>query len=311
MWINGENDGVENSHHIPVLLEEIEIWLEPKSPGVYVDCTLGMGGTAARLLELSSPEGCLIGMDQDPEAVRMAGERLAPFANRFQLHCGNFKNVKAIVEKQESPRVNGIIFDLGISSAQLAQPQRGFSFLEDGPLDMRMSPSHSVTASDLVNTLPMNQLADLIYQNGEERFSRRIAKAIVELRKDFPLSTTFQLVDVIRRVVPPAYRHGRIHCATRTFQALRIAVNSELDVIEPALREAVELLAPGGRMGVISFHSLEDRIVKHTFRSMAHGKEALVSALTKKPIVASREEQQRNPRSRSAKFRVIERKGNA
>jgi len=311
MWRHCEIDRLENSPHVPVLLEEIEKWLQPRSPGIYVDCTVGMGGTAARILEVSSPAGYLIGIDQDPEAVRIAGERLAVFPNRFQLHCGNFKDVKTIVQKQELSRVDGIIFDLGISSAQLSQPQRGFSFLEEGPLDMRMSPSHPITAGELVNTLPMNQLADLIYQYGEERFSRRIAKAIVEERKDSPLSTTFQLVGIIGRVVPPAYRHGRIHFATRTFQALRIAVNSELDVIEPALRDAVELLVPGGRMGAISFHSLEDRIVKHTFRSLAFGKDALVTSLTKKPIVASREEQRRNPRSRSAKFRLIERKGNA
>ena len=303
--------GLDNSNHIPVLLEEIEEWLKPQSPGVYVDCTVGMGGTAAKFLEWSSPEGYLIGIDQDPEAIRKAREHLAPFANRLHLYCGNFKNVKTLVGSQKYSKVNGILFDLGISSAQLGEPQRGFSFMEDGPLDMRMDPSLGVTAGDLLNTLPMNQIADLIYQNGEERFSRRIAKAIVEMRKASPFSTTFQLVEVIKRAVPSGYRHGRIHFATRTFQALRIAVNGELEVIEPALRDAVELLVPGGRMGAISFHSLEDRIVKHTFRALAYGKESGLSVLTKKPIVASRDEQRRNPRSRSAKLRVIERKANA
>ena len=196
---------------------------------------------------------------------------------------------------------------LGISSPQLEEPVRGFSFQGDGPLDMRMDQSMSGTAAELVNRWPEAQLADIIFQFGEERFSRRIASAIVRARQRYPLTTTKELVSVIEGAVPANYRHGRLHCATRTFQALRIAVNHELDCLEPALRDAVDVLSPGGRLCVISFHSLEDRIVKHTLRTLSSTDDPALVVLTKKPQVPSREESGRNPRSRSAKLRAAQR----
>ena len=204
-------------------------------------------------------------------------------------------------------RVDGVIFDLGVSSPQLDRPERGFSFREDGPLDMRMDQREGRTAADLIRDLPETELADVIYQLGEERYSRRIARAIVQARVQGAIETTRELAAVVERAVPASYRHGRIHCATRTFQALRIAVNRELDVLEPALRDAVDILSPGGRVCAVSFHSLEDRIVKHTFRALANGPEASVRVLTKKPVTASEVERDHNPRSRSAKLRVVER----
>jgi 16S rRNA (cytosine1402-N4)-methyltransferase len=224
-----------------------------------------------------------------------------------RLRQGNFRELKAHVAASGLESVDGVIFDLGVSSAQLDQAERGFSFREDGPLDMRMDQSEGCTAADLVRDLPETELADLIYHLGEERYSRRIARAIVRTRMNDPIETTRKLAVVIEQAVPSSYRHGRIHCATRTFQALRIAVNRELDVLEPALRDAVDILAPGGRVCAVSFHSLEDRIVKNTFRALATGPEALLRLLTKKPIMASENERSRNPRSRSAKLRVAER----
>jgi len=203
--------------------------------------------------------------------------------------------------------VDGVIFDLGVSSPQLDRPERGFSFRDDGPLDMRMDQSEGRTAADLIREMPERELADVIYQLGEERYSRRIARAIVEARAQRVIGTTRELAAVVEHAVPASYRHGRIHCATRTFQALRIAVNRELEVIEPALRDAVDLVAPGGRVCAVSFHSLEDRIVKHTFRALANGPDAAVRVLTKKPVIASESERDHNPRSRSAKLRVVER----
>ena len=204
-------------------------------------------------------------------------------------------------------QVDGILFDLGVSSPQLEEPARGFSFKEDGPLDMRMDQSMSATAADLINRWPEAQLADAIFQFGEERFSRRIARAIVRARERHPLATTKELVSVIEGAVPANYRHGRLHCATRTFQAVRIAVNQELDCLEPALRDAVDALSPGGRLCVISFHSLEDRIVKHTFRALSGKDDPALVVLTKKPQIPTREESDRNFRSRSAKLRAAQR----
>jgi 16S rRNA (cytosine1402-N4)-methyltransferase len=204
-------------------------------------------------------------------------------------------------------QVDGILFDLGVSSPQLEESARGFSFQGDGPLDMRMDQSMSGTAADLINLWPEAKLADAIFQFGEERFSRRIARAIVRARERHPLATTKELVSVIEGAVPANYRHGRLHCATRTFQAVRIAVNQELDCLEPALRDAVDVLSPGGRLCVISFHSLEDRIVKHTFRALSGKDDPALVVLTKKPQVPTREESDRNPRSRSAKLRAAQR----
>jgi 16S rRNA (cytosine1402-N4)-methyltransferase len=293
--------------HIPVLSKEVAAWLACKPGGVYLDCTVGQGGHAALILERSGPDGVLIGIDRDPEAIAVTGSRLGRFAPRMRLLQGNFSALKQRLQSVGVSEVDGVIFDLGVSSAQLDRPERGLSFLADGPLDMRMDQGGGPTAADLIARLPERELADLIYRYGEERYSRRIAHAIVTFRKSHPLCTTFELASVISSAVPASYRHGRIHCATRTFQALRIAVNRELDVIEGALRDAASVLAPGGRLCVISFHSLEDRIVKQTFRALSQGPDACLKILTKKPQVPSDEECRDNPRARSAKLRVAER----
>lgn len=293
--------------HVPVLLQELMFWLRPNSRGCYVDCTLGPGGTAFRILELSEPGGVLVGIDQDPEAISLARRTLGPFLPRTHLFCRNFMDLKSILASAGVGKADGILFDLGLSSVQLASPNRGFSFLEEGSLDMRLGPFAGPTASDLVNTMPEAELASLIRRYGEERYARRIAKAVVRERNHLPLRTTTQLTAIIRDSVPHSYRRGRLHCATRTFQALRIAVNQELEVLERTLHDAPDLLAPKGRLCVISFHSLEDRIVKHTFRALSQKPTPTLKILTKKPCVPSMEEREVNPRSRSAKLRVAER----
>lgn len=299
-------DSARGSHE-PVLVDEILFWLQCKPGGVYVDCTLGYAGLATRILDHTAPDGILVGIDRDAAALAESRARLHDVMARVRLKHGNFSELKAMVAETGLLRVDGVIFDLGVSSPQLDRPERGFSFREDGPLDMRMDQREGRTAADLIRDLPETELADVIYQLGEERYSRRIARAIVQARMQGAIKTTRELAAVVERAVPASYRHGRIHCATRTFQALRIAVNRELDVLEPALRDAVDILSPGGRLCAVSFHSLEDRIVKHTFRALANGPEASVRVLTKKPVIASEAERDHNPRSRSAKLRVVER----
>ena len=299
-------DSARGSHE-PVLVDEILFWLQCKPGGVYVDCTLGYAGLATRILDRTAPDGILVGIDRDAAALAESRARLHDVMARVRLKHGNFSELKAMVAETGLLRVDGVIFDLGVSSPQLDRPERGFSFREDGPLDMRMDQREGRTAADLIRDLPETELADVIYQLGEERYSRRIARAIVQARVQGAIETTRELAAVVERAVPASYRHGRIHCATRTFQALRIAVNRELDVLEPALRDAVDILSPGGRVCAVSFHSLEDRIVKHTFRALANGPEASVRVLTKKPVIASEVERDHNPRSRSAKLRVVER----
>jgi len=303
---NGSYDDARDSHE-PVLVEEILFWLQCKPGGVYVDCTLGYAGLAVRILDHSAPDGILVGIDRDMTALAEARMRLGDAIARVQVRHGNFRDLKTHVADSGVRQVDGVIFDLGVSSPQLDRAERGFSFREDGPLDMRMDQSEGSTAADLIRDLQETELADLIYHLGEERYARRIARAIVQARTQGVIGTTGQLVAVVKRAVPASYRHGRIHCATRTFQALRIAVNRELEVLEPALRDAVDILAPGGRVCVVSFHSLEDRIVKNTFRALASGPQASLRVLTKKPVMASEIERRRNPRSRSAKLRVGER----
>ncbi|TAJ22163.1 MAG: 16S rRNA (cytosine(1402)-N(4))-methyltransferase RsmH, partial [Nitrospirae bacterium] len=275
--------------------------------GRYVDCTVGQGGLASRILELSGPDGVLIGIDRDEAAIETTRNRLKRFEGRVQLIRGNFREIKQHLTSVGVSEVDGVVFDLGVSSAQLDQPERGFSFLADGPLDMRMDRSSGPTAADLLARLPESELADLIYRYGEERYSRRIARAIVRAREMRPLQTTGDLMDAIRGAVPSFYRHGRLHCATRTFQALRIAVNGELEVLEESLRAAAGVLTPGGRLCVISFHSLEDRIAKQTFRALSQGAAPCLLTLTKKPVVSTEAERRANPRARSAKLRVAER----
>ena len=298
---------MEASRHFPVMSEEALFWVVRDGPRIYLDCTVGYSGHAEKLLEASGPGSRLIGLDRDVVAIASSREGLARFGDRVLLIHGHFVDLKQHLAAHDIRLVDGILFDLGVSSPQLEEPTRGFSFQEDGPLDMHMDQSVSGTAADLINRWPESQLADAIFQFGEERFSRRIARAIVRARERHLLATTKELVGVIEGAVPANYRHGRLHCATRTFQAFRIAVNQELDCLEPALRDAVDVLSPAGRLCVISFHSLEDRIVKHTFRALSGKDDPSLMVLTKKPQIPSREESDRNPRSRSAKLRAAQR----
>ena len=247
--------------HQPVLYHEIIHALQPKNKGRYVDGTLGAGGHARGILDACAPDGRLLGLDVDPQALALARETLAPYGERARLIQASYDTLAERLREIGWDEVDGILLDLGLSSMQLDTPERGFSFQQDAPLDMRFDPSSPTTAADLVNTLPEDELADLIYRYGEERASRRIAQAIVKAR---PLRTTRQLAAVIESVSP---RKSRIHPATRTFQALRIAVNEELERVENVLPQAVAALKSGGRLAIISFHSLEDRIVKEYFRT--------------------------------------------
>ncbi len=296
-----------DDRHSPVMSSEVLYWLLGDGRKIFLDCTVGYSGHAEKLLEGSGPDGRLVGFDRDRSAIEASRQRLSRFGARAILIHGHFMELKQHLSAQGLAQVDGIVFDLGVSSPQLDEPARGFSFQQDGPLDMRMDQSIGGTAADLINRWPEVQLADAIFQFGEERFSRRIARAIVRARERHPLGTTKELVSVIEGAVPANYRHGRLHCATRTFQALRISVNQELDCLEPALCDAADVLSPGGRLCVISFHSLEDRIVKHTFRALSGKEDPALVVLTKKPQVSTSEESARNPRSRSAKLRAAQR----
>jgi len=300
--------------HLPVLLQETIEALAVQPGGRYVDCTVGGGGHAEAILQRSSPGGQLLGIDADPRAIEIARARLARFAGSFLLVQGNFASLQAICIKNDFFPVQGILFDLGLSSLQLDE-ERGFSFLHDAPLDMRFDPARELTAADIVNTYSDAELARLIHEYGEERASFRIARQIVRRR---PLRTTLELVRVIEEAV--GGRRGPLHPATRTFQALRIAVNRELENLESALRQAVDLLGYQGRLAVISYHSLEDRIVKRFVQTEAKGCVCPAGAPTctcghtprltpvfKKVVTPSREEIEGNPRSRSAKLRAAER----
>jgi 16S rRNA (cytosine1402-N4)-methyltransferase len=289
--------------HRSVLPAEVLAQLAPRQGGRYIDGTLGGGGHAVALLEASAPDGRLLGLDVDPAALVAAGERLAPFGGRATLARGNFRHLAQLAREHGFGVVDGVLLDLGVSSYQLDTPERGFSFQTEAPLDMRLDPQGEVTAADLVNELPEQELADLIYRFGEERGSRRIARLVVEARRRARIETTGELAGIVARAL--GGRHGKIHPATRTFQALRIAVNGELESLELALPQMVELLAAGGRVAVISFHSLEDRIVKLFFRAEAEA--GRLRILTKKPLEATEDEARANPRSRSAKLRAAER----
>lgn len=279
--------------HQPVLAEEVLTGLAPKPHGHYLDVTVG-GGGHSRLLLKAEPTICLMALDQDPMALKAAQQNLEEFGDRVTFWHGNFADFTPVGQ-----RFDGVLADLGVSSPQLDCPERGFSFRHQGALDMRMDPTQSLTAADLVNYSSERELADIFYHYGEERLSRRIARRIVERR---PFRTTTALADAIAASVPGKYRHGRIHPATRVFQALRIAVNRELDVLDHLIEVVPGWLAPAGRLAIISFHSLEDRRVKHGLRNHEQ-----LKVLTKKPITASPEEVQRNPRARSAKLRLAER----
>ncbi len=283
---------------------EIVSWLKPRTDSVIVDCTVGYCGHARNILEASAPTGRVIGIDRDPVAIRACAAESSRFGGRLELIKGHFVDLRRHLAGLGIAKVQGVLFDLGVSSPQLDEPARGFSFQANGPLDMRMDQSIGRTAAEIVNHADEADLAKIIFEFGEERFSRRIARAIVRARTQKPLATTEELASVIESAVPASYRRGRLHCATRTFQAIRIAVNEELEHLEPALRDAADLLESGGRLCVLSFHSLEDRIVKRTFRSLS-GQQLTIR--TKKPLRPTQEEMDRNPRSRSAKLRVAER----
>ncbi|MDH7489768.1 MAG: 16S rRNA (cytosine(1402)-N(4))-methyltransferase RsmH [Anaerolineae bacterium] len=300
--------------HTPVLLNEVVEALAIRPFGWYVDCTVGLGGHSQAILEASQPDGRLLGLDADARSLELARQRLAAFGNRAVLVHANFRDLERVARDHGVDTANGIVMDLGLSSWQLADSARGFSFHDIGGLDMRFDPSEGASAADLVNTLPEDELAALIWRYGEEPKARPIARAIVRAR---PIATAGQLAEVIARAVR---KRSRIHPATRTFQALRIAVNRELESLEAALPQAVRLLAPGGRLAVISFHSLEDRIVKTFFRNESRdcvctpgipqcicGHCATLRMVTKKPVAPSPREVSANPRARSAKLRVAER----
>lgn len=286
--------------HIAVLLEEVLTGLNLQSGSIVVDGTLGGGGHSARLLERVGETGRVIAMDRDPQAVSETLSRIRD--PRLMAIAANYADLPEVLSSLDIPAVDGILLDLGLSSDQLADRQRGFSYQSDGPLDLRFNPELGEPASRLVNRLGEKHLADLIYEFGEERFSRRIARKIVEIRRQEKIQTAEQLARIVRSCVPRSKNHD-IHPATRTFQALRIAVNDELKWLKVAMRRLPALLKPGGRIAILSFHSLEDRIVK---QSLLENEQLKV--LTKKPIVASDRERIENPRSRSAKLRVAEKK---
>jgi len=285
--------------HIPVLPREVLQFLTPAPGQLIVDATVGLGGHAKLLVERVAPTGRIIAMDRDAAMLDLARKSLEGFPITF-MH-GNFEDLPAALENLRTGPVDAVLADLGVSSAQLDDPARGLSFQEEGPLDMRLDPTAGESAGDLVNRLPERDLADIFWQYGEERFSRRIARRIVEERKRQPLTTTTQLAELVRRVVPRWRGRKSIDPATRTFQALRIAVNDELRALDRFLAGLPECLKAGGRAAVISFHSLEDRRVKQTFRNKEIWKE-----LTRKPVQASDEEVLNNPRARSAKLRVAQ-----
>jgi len=307
-------------HHIPVMLEEVLAALAIRPDGTYVDCTVGGGGHSAAICARLGPRGRLLALDQDPAAVAAAAERLAPFGDRVRLRRANFERVAEVAREEGLAPVDGILMDLGVSSPQLDTPERGFSYREDAPLDMRMDPDRPVSAADIVATASEEELTRILREYGEERYARQIARAIVRTRARTPIRTTGQLAEVVRLALPGRALREPQHPARRTFQALRIAVNDELGALERGLQAALSILAPGGRLVVITFHSLEDRIVKRTFADWARacvcppgtpvcicGRRPQVRPVGKQPWLPSPEEVVANPRARSAKLRVVER----
>jgi len=306
--------------HLSVMPKEVLAYLAPQAGEVFLDGTLGGGGHARLILEASAPDGRLIGLDRDPAALKKAGEVLAPFGDRAVLRHGNFAEANHILPALGVDRVDGILLDLGVSSHQLDAEERGFSFRADAPLDMRMDTTAGQTAADVLESASAEELARIFREYGEERWAGRIARRILATRTEKPLLTTGQLADLVRDTVPGGYKPARIHPATRVFQALRIQVNGELDHVAQGISRGLELLKPGGRMVVISFHSLEDRIVKQFFQRQAQscicppqlpycncGHQAKLEILTRKAVRASEEEIADNPRARSAVLRAARR----
>lgn len=305
-------------HHVSVLLEECLDGLNIKPDGIYVDGTLGGAGHSSEIVKRLTT-GRLIGIDRDEIALRAAGERLAPYAERVQLVHSNFCEIAKVLDDLGIAGVDGILLDLGVSSPQLDDAMRGFSYMADAPLDMRMDNSAPLCAKDVVNTWPQEELKRILYEYGEERFAPAIAAAICRRREEKTIETTFELVDIIRSAMPPAALREKQHPAKRSFQAIRIAVNDELGSVSKALRDAIPRLNPGGRMAIITFHSLEDRIVKNAFAEAARGctcppefpvcicgNKPKVKLINRKPIVSGEKELNVNPRARSAKLRICE-----
>ncbi|MDR1689467.1 MAG: 16S rRNA (cytosine(1402)-N(4))-methyltransferase RsmH [Clostridiales bacterium] len=304
--------------HIPVLLNECIEKLNINPEGIYVDATLGGASHAALICEKLNT-GMFIGIDKDEEAIERAKAKLSGYPVKKVLMHDSFSNIEQILENLEIKKIDGILMDLGVSSFQLDTPERGFSYMNDGPLDMRMDIGERKTAADIVNTYSLDALAKVIYAYGEEKWAKRIAEFIVAERERKDILTTFELVQIIKNAVPKGARENGPHPAKRTFQALRIELNNELNIIEGAINGAVKFLAKGGRVCVITFHSLEDRLVKETFKSLAQGcvcprdfpvcicqRQSVLSIVTKKPVLPTEEEVLANPRARSAKLRVAE-----
>lgn len=304
--------------HISVLLNECIEGLKIKNDGIYVDCTLGGAGHSSVILQHLGENGRLIGIDQDKDALKAAGERLKDFNNATLVHS-NFENLKNVLDNLEIDGVDGILIDLGVSSYQLDNAERGFSYMQDAPLDMRMNREEEFSAYEVINTYTAEQLFRIIKEYGEEKFAKRIADFIVKAREEKSIETTFELVEIIKSAIPAKARREGPHPAKRTFQAIRIEVNRELAIISNTIKDGVEKLNKGGRMAIITFHSLEDRIVKKTYKDLTNpctcpsslpvcvcNNKPIVKIITRKPIEASEEELEYNPRSRSAKLRVIE-----
>ena len=305
-------------HHVSVLLEECIDGLNIRPDGIYVDGTLGGGGHSSRIAALLTT-GRHIGIDRDPVALEAAGKRLAPYADRVTLVHANFCEMASVLKDLGISGVDGILLDLGVSSPQLDDGQRGFSYMVDAPLDMRMNNEDALSAYDVVNTWPYDELKRILYDYGEERYAPKIAAAICDRRESAPIATTLELVDVIRGAMPASALREKQHPAKRSFQAIRIAVNDELGAVSRVMEDAISLLNPGGRLAVITFHSLEDRIVKNAMAEAARGctcppnfpvcvcgNKPKVKLITRKPIVSGEEELERNPRARSAKLRICE-----
>lgn len=305
--------------HVTVLLKETIDTLKIKPDGIYVDGTLGGGGHSEYILSHLSEQGRLIGIDQDTDALTAAKERLAAYGDRFIPYHSNFVQVDQVIKQLHIKGIDGMIMDLGVSSYQLDEADRGFSYMNDGLLDMRMNRSNPLSAHSIVNNYSEKELYELIRDYGEEKWASRIAKFIMEARRNGEIETTYQLVDIIKAAIPAKARQDGPHPAKRTFQAIRIEVNNELGIIGEAIRNGLSVMNKKGRMGIITFHSLEDRIVKQTFKELSTGckcppefpvcqcnEKAVVKLVTRKPILPSPEEVEENPRSRSAKLRVIE-----
>lgn len=289
--------------HIPVLKKEVLEYLNPKPNENFIDATIGEGGHTIEILEKNEPEGKILGIDQDSQQIKNSRLRLASFEKNINLVNDSYDNLSEIVEKTNFKPVNGILLDLGMSSWQLEQSKRGFSFSKNEILDMRYSGSQELTGEKIVNEYPETEIERILTEFGEEKFARQIAKKITEQRKIKKIESTFELKDIIGKAIPARFHSGKIHFATRSFQAIRIAVNGELDNLTKFLPQAISVLASKGRLVIISFHSLEDRIVKNFFKDKS--KEGIIKILTQKPVIASIEELLKNPRSRSAKLRAI------